>query len=92
MARKKDKPTFNVEQNNTESTALNTSEAQSFLQSLIQNFQQGAYCLLEALRLVKAKDKNRLLMQENKNMIDIVQPTYYRQTNISGIGDVVQIC
>lgn len=41
---------------------------------------------------LKAKDKNRLLMQENKNMIDIVQPTYYRQTNISGIGDVVQIC
>ena len=41
---------------------------------------------------LKAKDKNRLLMQENKNMIDIVQPTYYRQTNVSGIGDVVQIC
>lgn len=41
---------------------------------------------------LKAKDKNRLLMQENKNMIDIVQPTYYRQTNISGIGNVVQIC
>ena len=41
---------------------------------------------------LKAKDKNRLLMQENKNMIDIVQPTYYRQTNISGIDDVVQIC
>ena len=41
---------------------------------------------------LKAKDRNRLLMQENKNMIDIVQPTYYRQTNISGIGDVVQIC
>lgn len=41
---------------------------------------------------LKAKDKNRLLIQENKNMIDIVQPTYYRQTNISGIGDVVQIC
>lgn len=58
MPRKKDKPTFNIEQNNTESTALNTSEAQSFLQSLIQNFQQGAYCLLEAMRLVKAKDKH----------------------------------
>ena len=41
---------------------------------------------------LKAKDKNRLLTQENKNMIDIVQPTYYRQTNISGIGNVVQIC
>ena len=41
---------------------------------------------------LKAKDKNRLLMQENKNMIDIAQPTYYRQTNVSGIGDVVQIC
>ena len=41
---------------------------------------------------LKAKDRNRLLMQENKNMIDIVQPTYYRQTNVSGIGDVVQIC
>ena len=41
---------------------------------------------------LKAKDKNRLLMQENKNMIDIVQPTYYRQTNISGISNVVQIC
>ena len=58
MPRKKDKPTFNIEQNNTESTALNASEAQSFLQSLIQNFQQGAYCLLEAMRLVKAKDKH----------------------------------
>ena len=73
MARKKDKPTFNVEQNNTESTALNTSEAQSFLQSLIQNFQQGAYCLLEALRLVKAKDKNSeldLILNDEKHSVE----------------------
>lgn len=41
---------------------------------------------------LKAKDKNRLLMQENKNMIDVAQPNYYRQTNVSGIGDVVQVC
>lgn len=73
MARKKDKPTFNVEQNNTESTALNTSEAQSFLQSLIQNFQQGAYCLLEAMRLVKAKDKNSeldLILNDEKHSME----------------------
>ena len=41
---------------------------------------------------LKAKDKNRLLMQENKNMIDVALPNYYRQTNVSGIGDVVQVC
>lgn len=73
MARKKDKPTFNVEQNNTESTALNTSEAQSFLQSLIQNFQQGAYCLLEAMRLIKAKDKNSeldLILNDEKHSME----------------------
>lgn len=73
MAIKKDKPTFNVEQNNTESTALNTSEAQSFLQSLIQNFQQGAYCLLEAMRLVKAKDKNSeldLILNDEKHSME----------------------
>lgn len=73
MAVKKDKPTFNVEQNNTESTALNTSEAQSFLQSLIQNFQQGAYCLLEAMRLVKAKDKNSeldLILNDEKHSME----------------------
>ena len=73
MARKKDKPTFNIEKNNTESTALNTSEAQSFLQSLIQNFQQGAYCLLEAMRLVKAKDKNSeldLILNDEKHSME----------------------
>ena len=41
---------------------------------------------------LKAKDKNRLLMQENKNMIDVALPNYYRQINVSGIGDVVQVC
>lgn len=41
---------------------------------------------------LKAKDKNRLLTQENKNMIDVAQPNYYIQTNVSGIGDVVQVC
>ena len=73
MARKKDKPTFNVEQNTTETNALNTSEAQLFLQSLIQNFQQGAYCLLEALRLVKAKDKNSeldLILNDEKHSVE----------------------
>ena len=73
MARKKDKPTLNVEHSNTETNALNTSEAQSFLQTLIQNFQQGAYCLLEALRLVKAKDKHSeldLILNDEKHSME----------------------
>ncbi len=73
MARKKDKPILNVEHSNTETNALNTSEAQSFLQTLIQNFQQGAYCLLEAMRLVKAKDKNReldLILNDEKHSVE----------------------
>jgi len=53
--KRKEKPTFNVDVNN--SNNFNSIEAKSFIQSLIKTFQQGAYCILEALRLVKAKDK-----------------------------------
>lgn len=54
--KKKDEPAFNVDVNNSDN--LNSIETKSFMQSIVENFQQGAYCLLEALRLVKAKDKN----------------------------------
>lgn len=58
MTRKKDKPEFKVEVNNTDNSTI---EPQSFIQALVQNFQQGAYCILEALRLVNAEDKDKEL-------------------------------
>lgn len=58
MTRKKDKLEFKVDVNTTDKPIL---EPQSFIQSVFQNFQQGAYCLLEALRLVNAKDKDKEL-------------------------------
>ena len=57
--KKKDEPTFHVDVNNSDN--FNPMEAKSFLQALVRNFQQGAYCLFEALRLAKVKDKNNEL-------------------------------
>ncbi len=54
--RRKEQPTFNVDVNNSSNeTSLETN---SFIQLLVDNFQQGAYCILEAMRLVKSKDKH----------------------------------
>lgn len=62
MTRKKYETMFNIEcSNNSSNNNLNTSEAHSFIQSIIDNFKQGTYCLLEAMRIVNAKDKHKEL-------------------------------
>lgn len=53
--KKKEKPTFNVDVDNSNNP--NSTGVETFLKSLVETFQQGKYCLLEALRLSKAKDK-----------------------------------
>lgn len=70
-SRKKEEPTFNVDVNNSDK--FNSIETRSFIQSLVENFQQGAYCLLEALRLVKAKDKNSeldLILNDEQHSVE----------------------
>lgn len=60
MANKKSRqPDFKVESTSIQDDNLDTSEAFTFMHSLVQAFQDGAYCLLEALRLVKSKDRNK---------------------------------
>ena len=60
MANKKSRqPDFKVESTSIQDDNLDASEAFTFMHSLVQAFQDGAYCLLEALRLVKSKDRNK---------------------------------
>ena len=60
MANKKSRqPDFKVESTSIQDDNLDTSEAFTFMHSLVQAFQDGAYCLLEVLRLVKSKDRNK---------------------------------
>lgn len=60
MANKKSRqPDFKIESTRVQDESLNTPEAFTFMHSLVQAFQDGAYCLLEALRLVKSKDRNK---------------------------------
>lgn len=68
MTGKKDKPEFKVEVNNTDNSTI---EPQSFIQALVQNFQRGTYCLLEALRLVNAKDKELdLILNDEQHSLE----------------------
>ena len=60
MANKKSRqPDFKVESTSVQDDNLDTPVADTFLHSLVQAFQDGAYCLLEVLRLVKSKDRNK---------------------------------
>ena len=74
MANKKSRqPDFKIESTRVQDESLNTPEAFTFMHSLVQAFQDGAYCLLEALRLVKAKDKDSeldLILNDEQHSIE----------------------
>ena len=59
MNKRKEKPVFNVNLIKGVENDIPKFKPQSFVNLLIDAFRGGAYCLLEALRLVKSKDINK---------------------------------
>ena len=73
MNKRKEKPVFNVNLIKGVENDIPKFKPQSFVNLLIDTFRGGAYCLLEALRLVKAKDKDSeldLILNDEQHSIE----------------------